>query len=155
MWSKIFLALAGSFGALLVVRLVVVARGLYLARHLLNLIIFMKIKNIFSTSLHNIIIFARLAILSDGGVLFVADSLDGREALYWQEACSTQMIITDSRWSVQRSSWRINRRAATILMKILDAIDKRCAKLVRSAKLSFCLCLAFRCPSSSNTLLSV
>ena len=34
-----FLTIAGSFGALLVDRLVVVARGLYLARHLFTLFI--------------------------------------------------------------------------------------------------------------------
>ena len=33
-----FLSIAGSFGALLVGRLVVVARGLYLARHLFTLL---------------------------------------------------------------------------------------------------------------------
>ena len=39
--------LAGSFGALLLGWLVVVARGLYLARHLFNLFITYKIPDIF------------------------------------------------------------------------------------------------------------
>ena len=44
-WPEIgfFLSIAGSFGALLVGRLVVVARGLYLARHLFTLFSYLPI----------------------------------------------------------------------------------------------------------------